>query len=87
MASCADGVKHYCYYNCLCYSVTSVQGGRKTEFMEYGSSSSRLVVGMCVYGCVHVYRNCVRLHHRLHVMVRCQKGIVTDVESRTGRVE
>ena len=27
-----------------------MQGGRKTEFMEYDSSNSRLVVGMCVYG-------------------------------------
>lgn len=51
MANCVDGVKHNYYYSCLCYSETSVQGGRKTEFMEYdSSSSSRLVVGMCVYG-------------------------------------
>ena len=50
MASCVDGVKHNYYYNCLCYSEISVQGGRKSEFMEYDSSSSRLVVGMCVYG-------------------------------------
>ena len=51
MANCVDGVKHNYYYNCLCYSETSVQGGRKSEFIEYDSSSnSRLVVGMCVYG-------------------------------------
>ena len=59
MASCVDGVKHYYYYNCLCYSETSVQGGRKSELMEYGSSNSRLV-RICVYGSSRlVVRMCV----------------------------